>query len=281
MIPVASKSLALAALCSLALSACAAPRLPRVALPHVSLPKVSAPNYDLLGSREGPEDRAARKRDKAADGERGGGDFANIPYATWSDYEPPYRFYPGDEIDIALPSAGELNKTVTVQPDGRISMPLIPAVMAADRTVDELREALSEAYASQLLRPYVDVTPKAAPLKVFVGGEVGSPGVYDMQGDGDALRAIIQAGDFKTTANRKEVIILRRGPDGRGMMRTIDLAKGLKNPKADLAPLRRFDIVYVPRSGVANAGLFVQQYFRDLSPIQFGFSYALGAQTTK
>jgi polysaccharide export outer membrane protein len=275
MTPVASKSLALAALCSLALSACAAPRLPRVALPHVSLPKVSAPNYDLLGSREGPEDREIRRQEKQG----GGSGFANIPYATWSDYEPPYRFYPGDEIEVAIPSATELNKTVTVQPDGRISMPLIPAVMAADRTVDELREALSEAYASQLLRPYVDVTPKAAPLKVFVGGEVGNPGVYDMQGDGDALRAIIQAGDFKNSANRKEVIILRRGPDGRGMMRTIDLAKGLKNPKADLAPLRRFDIVYVPRSGVANAGLFVQQYFRDLSPIQFGFSYALGAQT--
>lgn len=273
MTPVASKSLALAALCSLALSACAAPRLPRVALPHVSLPKVSAPNVDLLGSREGPQDREARRREQQ-------GDFANIPYATWSDYEPPYRFYPGDEIEIAFPSAAELNKTVTVQPDGRISMPLIPAVMAADRTVDELRGALSDAYASQLLRPYVDVTPKAAPLKVFVGGEVGNPGVYDMQGDGDALRAIIQAGDFKTTANRKEVILLRRGPDGRGMMRTIDLAKGLKNARADLAPLRRFDIVYVPRSGVANAGLFIQQYFRDLSPIQFGFSYALGAQTT-
>ena len=41
-------------------------------------------------------------------------------------------------------------------------------------------------------------------------------------------------------------------------------------------PLRRFDIVYVPRTGVAAAGVFVQQYFRDLAPIQFGFSYALG-----
>ncbi len=279
MTPVVSKSLALAALCSLALSACAAPRLPRVALPHVSLPKVSVPNVDLLGSRDAPQDREARRQEKKGEDGKTAANFANIPYATWSDYEPPYRFYPGDEIEVAIPSASELNKTVTVQPDGRISMPLIPAVMAADRTVDELRESLSEAYASQLLRPYVDVTPKAAPLKVFVGGEVGNPGVYDMQGDGDALRAIIQAGDFRNTANRKEVIILRRGPDGRGMMRTIDLAKGLKNPTADLAPLRRFDIVYVPRSGVANAGLFVQQYFRDLSPIQFGFSYALGAQT--
>lgn len=252
-------ALLLMACASLALSACSA-RLPRM---------------DLLGRIDEPESREAR-RDREA--REDGGGFNNIPYATWSDYEPPYRFYPGDEIEVALPSAPELNKTVTVQPDGRISLPLIPAVMAADRTVPELQESLSQAYASLLLRPAVDVTPKAAPLKVFVGGEVGNPGIFDMAGDADALRAVIQAGDFKVTAARDDVIILRRGPDGRGMMRTVKLGKGLRNPNADLAPLRRFDIVYVPRSGVANAALFVQQYFRDLSPIQFGFSYALGAQ---
>lgn len=267
MTPAPKHALALIALSGLILSGCAAPRL---ALPHVAMPHVALPNVDLLGRRDDPEP----KRDRNAD-------FGDIPYSTWSDYDPPYRFYPGDEIEISLPSAPELNKTVTVQPDGRISMPLIPAIMAADRTIPELQASLSDAYASQLLRPYVDVTPKAAPLKVFVGGEVGTPGVYDMIGDGDALRAVIQAGGFKPSANLKEVILLRRGPDGRGMMRTINLGKGLKSPSADLAPLRRFDIVYVPRSGVANAGLFVQQYFRDLSPVQFGFSYAVGSTTTK
>jgi polysaccharide export outer membrane protein len=204
------------------------------------------------------------------------GGFADIPYASWSDYEPPYRFYPGDEIEVTLPSAPELNKIVLVQPDGRIAMPLIAPVMAADRTAEELQAALNASYASQLRRPDVYVSAKAAPLKVFVGGEVGNPGIYDMAGDADALRAIVQAGDFKSSANRSEVIIVRRGPDGRGMMRHVDLLRGLQAPGADLVPLRRFDIVYVPRSGVASAGVFVQQYFRDLTPIQFGFSYAFG-----
>ncbi|MFP5448984.1 MAG: polysaccharide biosynthesis/export family protein [Alphaproteobacteria bacterium] len=202
--------------------------------------------------------------------------FANIPYAQWTDAEPAYRFYPGDEIEVAVPSAPELTKTVTVQPDGRITVPLIPPVMAADRTTLQLEAALSQAYGAHLLRPDVFVTAKAAPLKVFVGGEVGAPGIYDMQGDADALRAVIQAGGFRPTADRSKVIIIRRGADGQGMMRTADLLAGLRQPATDLVPLRRFDIVYVPRSGVANAGLFVQQYFRDLSPIQFGFSYALG-----
>ena len=247
---------ALLACASLALGGCAS-----------GLPKL--PRMDLLGRIDEPAPRQ---------GPDGASAFRDIPYATWSDYEPPYRFYPGDEIEVSLPSAPELSKTVTVQPDGRISMPLISAVMAADRTIEELQGSLSEAYAAQLLRPLVDINPKAAPLKVFVGGEVGNPGIFDMSGDADALRAVIQAGDFKTTADRDRVIILRRGADGRGMMRTVKLGKGLRNPAADLVPLRRFDIVYVPRTGVANAGIFIQQYFRDLSPIQFGFSYAQGAQ---
>ena len=36
------------------------------------------------------------------------GDFANIPYASWSDSEPGYRFYPGDALDVSAPSAPEL-----------------------------------------------------------------------------------------------------------------------------------------------------------------------------
>ena len=149
--------------------------------------------------------------------------FQDIPYASWSDYEPAYRFYPGDEIEVNLPSAPELSKVVTVQPDGRISTPMVGSVMAADRTVDDLRTSLSEAYSTVLLRPYVDVTPKAAPLKVFVGGEVGAPGVYDMPGDINSLQAVIQAGGFKPGARAEQVVIIRRGPGGRAMMRTVKL----------------------------------------------------------
>lgn len=227
------------------------------------------PHMDLLGVR----DEAPLPGSVAAAG------FGDIPYASWSDYEPPYRFYPGDEIEVTLPTAPELSKTVVVQPDGRITLPLIGGVMAADRTVDDLRATLGEAYASQLLRPEVEVSPRAAPLKVFVGGEVRNPGVYDLVGDGDALRAIIQAGDFMNTAGRTDVIIIRRGPDGRGMIRKVNLKRGLKSGAADLVPLRRFDIVYVPKSGVANANLAVQQYIRDMSPLQLGFSYAVGRTT--
>ena len=204
------------------------------------------------------------------------GEFADIPYADWTEYEPLYRLYPGDEIEVSIPSAPELNKTTIVQPDGRIALPLVGPVMVADRTVVEAQGELGRAFSQQLLRPQVNIVVKAAPLKVFVGGEVGTPSVIEMNGDVDALRAIVQAGGFKPTADLKRVVIVRRGPDGRGMMRRVNLSRGLRGGgDVDLVPLRRFDIVYVPRTGVASAGLFVQQVFRDLPPAPIGFSYAL------
>jgi len=201
--------------------------------------------------------------------------FTNIPYATWDDDEPDYLLYPGDEIEVATPTAPELTRTVKVGPDGRIALPLIGQVMAADRSLGELNATLTQAYATQLVRPIVEVTLKnAGPLKVFVGGEVGTPGVFDMPGDIDALQAVIMAGGMKPTAKTGKVVVIRRGPGGRPMVRTIDLGKAAKgSPSATPVPLRRFDIVFVPRSSLAEIGLFIQS-IREALPVSF--SYNLG-----
>jgi len=200
--------------------------------------------------------------------------FIPIPYASWDDNEPGYRLYPGDVLDVAVPSAPELARTVTVQPDGRISLPLIPQPMAADRSVAELQATLTQAYSGLLRYPEVEVTVRSAtPLKVFVGGEVDKPGVYDMPGDIDALQAVLLAGGFKVSAKTSQVVIIRRGPGGRPMMRTADLKAAIYNPRQGGAvPLRRFDIIYVPRSTIAEIGVFVQQYLRDTVPIQFTYA---------
>jgi protein involved in polysaccharide export with SLBB domain len=209
--------------------------------------------------------------------ERPSAQFPNIAYAAWTSDEPLYRLYPGDVLDVQTPSAPELSKTVTVQPDGRVSLPLLPPIMVADRSLMDAESIISRAYSSQLLRPQVVINVTAAPLKVFVGGEVDKPGVYDMPGDINALQAVIMAGGFKTSAKRDQVVIIRRGPGGQAMMRTANLLRGISDPShTDAVPLRRFDVIYVPRTSVAEAGIFVQQYVRDLSPIQLGFNYALG-----
>ena len=150
-------------------------------------------------------------------------------------------------------------------------------MLVADRSIVDAEALISTAYAAQLLQPQVSLTVRAQPLKVFVGGEVGKPGVYDMPGDINALQAIVEAGDFTTKAKRSQVILIRRGPGGKPMMRTVDLRSAISDPAHfGMAPLRRFDIIYVPKTGVAEVGDFVQQYIRDALPVSVGFSYATG-----
>jgi polysaccharide export outer membrane protein len=208
---------------------------------------------------------------------RSGPAFADIGYATWQDDEPDYRLYPGDVLDVSVLSAPELNRTVTVQPDGRITLPLVPPIMAADRSAPQLQAMLAQAYSSQLVRPDISISVKSTtPLKVFVGGQVDKPGVYDMPGDIDAMQAVIMAGGFKLGAQAQSVAILRRGPGGQAMLRTADLRGGVRGRFiAQSVPLRRFDIIYVPKTGLAELGGFVSQV-RDALPFQF--SYVINGQ---
>lgn len=198
--------------------------------------------------------------------------FPEIGFADWTETEPEYVLYPGDEIEVATPTAVELTRTQRIGPDGRISLPLVGQIMAADRTIAEVEADASAAFASQLRRPVVEVTLKTAgPLKVWVDGEVRTPGVYDMAGDIDAYQAVIQAGGFLPTARQGEVALMRRGPGGVRMMRAVDL----RPRRGEIVALRRGDIIFVPRSNLGEVANFVS-LIRNALPI--GFNYMIGGQ---
>lgn len=200
------------------------------------------------------------------------GSFPEVGFADWTDAEPEYLLYPGDEIDVATPTAPELNRSLRVGPDGRVAMPLIGQVMAADRSLSQLETDLATAYASQLIRPVVEVTLKqAGPLKVWVDGEVRNPGVYDMPGDIDAYQAIILAGGFLPGSRQQEVALIRRGPGGVRMMRAVDL----RPRRGEVVALRRADVLFVPRTTLAEVAVFFTQV-RNALPI--GFNYTIGGQ---
>lgn len=197
------------------------------------------------------------------------GAFPDIPFADWTDAEPEYLLYPGDDIEIATPTAPELTRQLKVGPDGRVALPLVGQVMAADRTLAELEGDVSQAYASQLVRPVVEVTLRqAGPIRVWVDGEVRTPGVYDMAGDIDAYQAIIMAGGFLPTARSQECALIRRGPGGRRMLRVVDL----RPRRGEVTAVRRGDILFVPRTSLGELANFFT-LVRNALPV--GFSYAI------
>ena len=190
-----------------------------------------------------------------------------IAFSQWSDDEPYYLFYPGDKLEVNFASAPELNRATQVGPDGRITLGLIGQIMAAYKSVPQLQDEISARYAQVLRNPQVTVFPGDAPTtRVLVGGEVKTPGWVDMMGDFDALQAITAAGGFLHTAKTHQVVIIRRGRNGGAMRRVIDVQDMLSGRAGQMVALRRFDLVYVPRTNVAEAGVWVEQWVNNLIP---------------
>jgi protein involved in polysaccharide export with SLBB domain len=180
-----------------------------------------------------------------------------------------YSLTPGDVLSIKFYHAPELNEDVVVRPDGNISMQLIGDVPAAGLTVDELGAALTARYAHELTKPRIAVIVRTlGAYRVVVGGEVGKQGPVPLSDRLTLFSAIQEAGGFLPTAHRKSVILIRREAGGHAQGYEIDtrpIADG-DHPDRDV-PLQPFDIVYVPRSKIANVDLFVKQYIRDVLPI--------------
>ncbi len=204
---------------------------------------------------------------------------ANRPerFAAWTVEVAEYRFRPGDEIDIRLTYNPEYSDRVTVAPDGRIAMPLIGGLKAEGLTAAELERDLIRRYARDLRRPELTVVPRSfGSQKVFVGGEVNQQGVQALPGRIGVLEAILLAGGAKTSGQLKEVGLIRRNSEGKPMLRTVNVEALMStgDPAQDV-PLQPFDIVYVPRSSIAELGLFIDQYIRQVLPFDRGFSYSI------
>lgn len=207
-----------------------------------------------------------------------------FPTASWrfeDGQDAPYLLAPGDTLELTVHTAPELNRTVEIAPDGRVRLPLIGAVAAAARTPEAVERLIGEAYRSQLRSPQVElVVSDFGSQQIFVGGEVANPGLFDLPGQIDPLQAIIMAGGRTNSASPRHVYLLRRLPGGEMHTAIVDMREGLAHPAAaDWLALRRFDVVYVPRSGIARQNLFVQQYIRDALPIEFSLFYDIAGNS--
>ena len=189
--------------------------------------------------------------------------------------EKEYRIQVGDELDIKFFYNPELNEKVTVRPDGRISLQLVHEVMVTGLTPWELTQLLKQKYAPELKKPEIAVIVRSfGAHKIYVDGEVNKSGMFPLIGYMTVLQAISQAGGVKDTARTTEVVILRRGPDNKGIAFQVNAQKVIDGTDMgqDIA-LKPFDIVYVPRSSIANVNVWVDQYIRKNLPIYLSFGY--------
>ncbi len=180
---------------------------------------------------------------------------------------PDYRIQPGDEMDIKFFFNPEIDQTVIVRPDGQISLPLVDDVRAAGLAPSELDALLTQVYARELRKPMITVIVKTfTGQRVYVGGEVTKPGVVDLTTGMTALQAVIAAEGFLDTAKPEAVIVIRNGgaADAPIPIR-VELEQSIDgDTTAGDIPLQAYDVVYVPKSAIANVNLFVKQYIQGV-----------------
>src|SRR5712691_8680226 len=70
---------------------------------------------------------------------------------------PEYRIGIEDVLDIAVWNVAEMQKTLPVRPDGKISLPLVNDVVAAGLTPMELRDQLTKLISAFVHKPDVSV----------------------------------------------------------------------------------------------------------------------------
>jgi polysaccharide export outer membrane protein len=116
-----------------------------------------------------------------------------------------------DVLAIRVWRDTEVSSTVTVRPDGRITLQLLGEIQAAGLTPEALTQVVYDGMAKlkQLDKSEVTVTVlQVNSRKYFVQGEVSKAGAFPLLVPTRALEAISHAGGFREFANEKKIVII-------------------------------------------------------------------------
>lgn len=198
-------------------------------------------------------------------------------FVSWTDTPAPYRFGPGDRVKVQFLLTPEMNETTLVAPDGTISLRVASRVEAAGLTTDQLDARVSDASRKVLTNPIVTTgLEEAGSAVVYVGGSVRKAGAYPLNGRQGLAELVTMAGGLDDSARMDQVVLIRRSPNDKPMLRTVNLQGFMSG--ADITgdvPLASGDIVYVPRSRLSEVGLWVEQAINRILPFSRSFSYAI------
>ena len=161
---------------------------------------------------------------------------------------PSYRLRSGDVVELNFPFVPTFNQTLTVEPDGYVSLQALGPVHVAGLTVPELTQTLRTHYASILRDPVVTAQLKAFQQPYFVvAGDVERPGKYDLHGETTVAQAVALAGGLKDHAKASRAVMIHRLPGGTIETTTLDLKKTMKQALLGADPrLAPGDMLYIP-----------------------------------
>ena len=176
-----------------------------------------------------------------------GGAEKKKPEPQWMPVSESYLIGPEDVLYIHVWKEDAFSRTVPVRMDGKISLPLIDDIQAAGYTARQLKEVLTKRLKEFLESPNVSVTVvEANSYKVYVSGQVRTPGVYRLRNETTILQIIPLAGGFTDWANQKKILVIRK-EDGKEKLITVNYKKIVKGDAQESnIILRSGDTIIVP-----------------------------------
>lgn len=173
-----------------------------------------------------------------------------------------------------------LSKLITVRPDGYVTFPLIGEIgehLVAQKTIGDITDIIEEKYSNYLPGMKVDLfLHEQSGSVIYLVGEVRSSGAYEIRQPVTILQALSLAGGYTPNAELRNVVVFRQHEKKR-MARSLNLKEVVKVERdSSFFYLRPNDIVYVPKTRIANLAQLMQQ----ISQIALfrGWSYGLGEE---
>jgi polysaccharide export outer membrane protein len=205
---------------------------------------------------------------KGADRSQGWYDRSSVQQFVTDTQAPPppyleseYVIGVGDLLEVVFPYNTNLTeRDIVVRRDGRISLPYVGDQMAAGITPMDLDSVLTVKFADILRAPNLSViVEKVAPQRVYVLGQVNTPGRIQFDDEISMLQSVASAGGFKSGALPNHAILIRRQSISRIVGVEVDLKAVTQGAvlSNDLR-LRNYDIVFIPQHPIYSAAEFMQ-----------------------
>jgi len=122
-----------------------------------------------------------------------------------------YRLHAGDTLDVSVWKETEMQRpTVVIAPDGYFTFPLVGQILAAGKTVGEVRQEVESKLTKYIPDPVVTVGIAGVGGNVaYVIGQVAKPGAYVMNPSINVLQALALAGGGTPYAKMDSIIVIR------------------------------------------------------------------------
>jgi polysaccharide export outer membrane protein len=182
---------------------------------------------------------------------------APLPPPAASDTDPSYRLTVGDSIAVNVYGEGDMSASQRMDSNGKLRLPMIGEIKLDGMSVREAEEALEKLYRERelLKQPLVTIAVSNYALReVSILGAVRSPGNFQFPKETvslDIADLITRLGGFTPTAKSDAVSVIRRKPDGKEEVTTVDVERMISGRRRGDSTRRDFavypgDRIWVP-----------------------------------